>query len=207
MIRSFLFLVLLLGIQSLSFAQGASWSRDDRSSIYLECTSLLGQYPQLTVEQKESIGLCYLDELTKKYSKADYQAKIDIEVRRIRESTLLQCVKHLGISIDAPAPVEEKPVPQYGEVTPSKENLMGHWKNDESEFWLIGNGDYRMDYFSGKRETGTWRISDNNLDFYKKRLIGVAEKRFRILLQTNRKFVYQSQDDLSKTLIANRLEQ
>ena len=207
MIRSFLLLLaFLIGIHSLAFGQTSSWSREDRGNVYYDCTTLLNQHPQLTAEQKESIGLCYLDELTKKYSKAEYQAKIDIEVRRIREAILTQCVKHLGISLESPAPVEEKPKPQDGEVTPNKENLLGHWKNDESEFWLVGNGDYRMDYFSGKRENGTWRISDNNLDFYKDRLFGVKEKRFKILLQTSGKFVYQSQEDLAKTLTAIRLK-
>ena len=59
----------------------------------------IGKYQNLSTEQKESISLCYLDEITKKYTKKDYQNKIDIEIKKIRETTLTLCSKNIGIEL------------------------------------------------------------------------------------------------------------
>jgi hypothetical protein len=37
---------------------------------------------------RESLCLCYIDELSKKYSKDEYQAKIEAELKRISDATI-----------------------------------------------------------------------------------------------------------------------
>ena len=67
-------------------AQSTDWTKDDRNNIYNDCMGYIGKYQNLTTEQKESMSICYLDEITKKYTKKDYQNKIDIEIKKIRET-------------------------------------------------------------------------------------------------------------------------
>ena len=75
-------LFILLITSSISFGQ-LEWTKDDRSNLFSEFTSKLGAYKTLSSEQKESIALCGLDAITAKYTKKDFNAKIDIEVERI----------------------------------------------------------------------------------------------------------------------------
>ena len=88
--------LLLLAICFNSSAQN-SWTKDERSNINNECNSYLGKFGHLSTEQKETISICYLDEITKKYTRQDYQNKIDVELRKIRETTLTLCSKNVGV--------------------------------------------------------------------------------------------------------------
>jgi hypothetical protein len=152
LISSFLF---MLGLTAGAHAQSNSWSKDDRNSLYNDCSSYLAKYPSLSVEQKESMGLCYLDEITKKYSKADYATKIEIELRRIRESVTTNCAKNLGLQLSEQSKEEPKKVVESGEMVPDKDNLVGHWRDNDGEFWFFESGDYKMQYNSGKKEKGS----------------------------------------------------
>ncbi|MBS1651284.1 MAG: hypothetical protein JSU07_04660 [Bacteroidetes bacterium] len=81
-------------------AQSSEWTKSDRTEAYNNFMDLLTPYKILTNEQKESISLCALEDLTKKYSKSDYKAKIDIEIKRIEQSTINQCARNIGVDLE-----------------------------------------------------------------------------------------------------------
>jgi len=197
----------LLAVQG--FAQSNEWTKDDRNNIYNDCMGYIGKYQNLSTEQKESISLCYLDEITKKYTKKDYQSKIDIEIKKIRETTLTLCSKNIGIELSETKkeePKKEEPKKETTSSNPTKEMLTGHWKDENSEFWLFETGDYKMQYTDGKTAKGTWKIDGDQLNLYKDKLFGTSEKVFKILVFTNDKFVYQSIKSKKDTFTATRIK-
>ncbi|MBV6462567.1 MAG: hypothetical protein HJHJAOHD_02743 [Flavobacteriales bacterium] len=197
----------LLAVQG--FAQSNEWTKDDRNNIYNDCMGYIGKYQNLSNEQKESISLCYLDEITKKYTKKDYQSKIDIEIKKIRETTLTLCSKNIGIELSETKkeePKKEEPKKETTSSNPTKEMLTGHWKDENSEFWLFETGDYKMQYADGKTAKGTWKIDGDQLNLYKDKLFGTSEKVFKILVFTNDKFVYQSIKSKKDTFTATRIK-
>ncbi|MBK8627538.1 MAG: hypothetical protein IPN86_18820 [Saprospiraceae bacterium] len=190
-------------------AQSTDWTKDDRNNIYNDCMGYIGKYQNLTTEQKESMSICYLDEITKKYTKKDYQNKIDIEIKKIRETTLTLCSKNLGLELSETKkeePKKEEPKKETTSSNPTKEMLTGHWKDENSEFWLFETGDYKMQYADGKTAKGTWKIDGDQLNLYKDKLFGTSEKVFKILIFTNEKFVYQSIKSKKDTFTATRIK-
>jgi len=190
-------------------AQSNDWTRDDRSNIYNDCMAFIGKYPNLSAEQKESMSICYLDEITKKYTKKDFNNKIDIEIKKIRETTLTLCSKNLGFELSETKneePKKQESVKESTSTNPTKEMLTGHWKDENSEFWLFETGDYKMQYAFGKTAKGTWKIDGNQLNLYKDKLFGTSEKEFKILVFTNEKFVYQSVKSKKDTFTATRIK-
>ncbi len=75
------------------------WTKDDRTTIYNEFLDVLSKYKMLTLEQKESIGLCSLESTTQKFTKKDMASKIEVELKRIYQSVLDQCAKNIGIEL------------------------------------------------------------------------------------------------------------
>ena len=185
------------------------WTKDDRNNLYSDCMSNISKYNTATNEQKESVCLCYIDEISKKYPKDEYQSKIDAETKRIREATLTQCSKNTGIELgekkEEPK-IEPKVDNKNTETSVTKENLIGHWKDENSEFWLFETGDYKMQYNDGKSAKGTWKVDNNQLDLYKDKLFGKSEKLFKILIFTTDKFVYQSLKEKAGTFTATRVQ-
>ncbi|MFP5470486.1 MAG: hypothetical protein ACLGGV_02735 [Bacteroidia bacterium] len=201
------FLVSFLFFQG--FAQSTDWTKDDRNNIYNECMSYIVKYQNLSTEQKESISLCYLDEITKKYTKVEYQNKIEIEIKKIRETTLTLCSKNLGIELSEVKkedPKKQEPKTEVTSLTPTKEMLTGHWKDENSELWLFETGDYKIQYADGKTAKGTWKIDGDLLNLYKDKLLGTSMNVFKILVFTNDKFVYQSIKSKKDTFTAIRVK-
>jgi len=120
-------------------AQTTSWNKDDRNNIYEDCISYVSKFKSLTQDQRESISLCYLDEITKKYNKSEYSSKIDIELKRIKDAQLTQCAKNIGVELSNQSKAE---VAQNDDVVESnnsertselkRENLIGKWKLDNN---------------------------------------------------------------------------
>ena len=70
--RFIICLLLIFGSTRVN-SQNAGWSKEDRTSIYNECMNNISKYPNLTIEQRESICLCYVTKVTKDYDKQSYQ--------------------------------------------------------------------------------------------------------------------------------------
>jgi hypothetical protein len=191
------------------FAQNNTWSKNDRNMIYEDClASLTTDYKSLTQEQKETISLCFLNEITEKYKKDDYQAKIDAELRRIKSSTIIQCAKNIGAELNK-AVVQEAKSPEpvkVDENKPTRKNLEGHWKDEESEFWLFETGDFKMVKQDGSSSKGTWKIDGDVLTLYHDKMFGTSQKDFKILMFTPEKFVYQSTKNKKATFAVEKLK-
>lgn len=208
--KQFLTLTVILFFHFVATGQDYSWTKNDRSLIYEECMSILNaDYKTLTLDQKETISLCYLGEITTKYSKNDYQSKIDAELKRIRSSAIIQCGKNIGVDVSKPAvQIEEKKpeTPKIDYSKPSKENLIGQWKDEESEFWLFETGDFKMVRTDGSSSKGTWKIDGDVLTLYHDKLLGTSQKDFKILMFSQTKFVYQSTKNRRDTFTVERIK-
>lgn len=86
-------------IPFVSQSQSTVWTKDSRNSVYNDLLSELTPFKNITTEQKESICLCGLNDITNKYTMPDYQAKIDAELRRIKSATIGQCSKNIGVEL------------------------------------------------------------------------------------------------------------
>lgn len=140
--------------------------------------SYLGKYRNISEEQKESISLCYLDEVTKKYTKQDFQSKIEIEIKRIKEAIINQCTKNLGIELSIEEkispPVVVKVVEKIQDTTiqsktivkpiPTKENLIGRWKTNQGNIVEFKEGGkYSETLISGIIITGDWFLDEKGI--------------------------------------------
>ncbi|NCX94934.1 MAG: hypothetical protein EBX41_00745 [Chitinophagia bacterium] len=112
-----------------AYAQTASWTKFDRDNIYSDVYAYLGtNYKQLTNDQRETISLCFLDEVTSKYTKESYQAKIEIELKRIRNSVIDQCAKNHGVNLTvAPEPKADTPKQAKVWTKKGKDEMFNSW--------------------------------------------------------------------------------
>ena len=125
--KKFVLLISFIVSSLLSFSQSSEWTKDDRNNVYSEYLNALTKYKNVTNDQKESISLCCLDEVTKKYTKKEYQAKIDIEIKRIQEAMVNLCAKNIGVDLSKPNnEVEKVDKPKTNEAY-TKESFDGVW--------------------------------------------------------------------------------
>jgi hypothetical protein len=149
------------------------------------------------------MSLCFLNEITAKFNKDEYQAKIDAELRRIKSTTIIQCAKNIGADLTK---TQEEMEPVKVENKATKQNLQGHWKDEESEFWLFEIGDFKMVKMDGSSSKGTWKIDGDVLTLYHDKLFGTRQKDFKILMFSSDKFVYQSTKNRRDTFTVEKLK-
>jgi hypothetical protein len=109
---------IICSFSNIASSQNSDWQKDDRNNVYNDCMSNTTKYKSANEEQRQSVCLCYMDEITNKFKKSEYNSKIDIEIKRIRESTISQCAKNTGVTLTEELPVAEKNV--TAEVTENK---------------------------------------------------------------------------------------
>ena len=105
--KKIIFTLLVCSFSLGLFSQSDVWTKADRTNLYDDCMSYVTKSKNTTNDQKESISLCYIGEVTKKYTKADFNAMIDIEIKRIKEAVINQCAKNLGIDLNVEPKKEE----------------------------------------------------------------------------------------------------
>ncbi len=149
----------------ISFSQSYDWTKEDRSEIYEDGLSAVSKNKSLTKEQRESLALCFLEEITKNYSKREYKAKIDIEIKRIQQAAITLCSKNLSLKTEVQAePVE--PVKNNSKVNEgnfSRNDLIGTWRDENSKFFLNEDGTYLVKLDNGKSHGGKWWINNDKL--------------------------------------------
>ena len=205
--RTLLLLISFICVNPICFSQTNSWQKGEKELIYQECLShTSNEYKFLSQDQRETISLCYVDEITSKYKKDEYQSLIDAQLKRIKSATIIHCAKNLGLELTAPV-VEKKEVPvKPVSDKPTKEKLRGHWSDEESTFWLYETGDFKMNYNDGGDSKGTWKIDGDVLTLYHSRFLGTKQKDFKILMFTEEKFVYQSVKNRKDTFTVVRIK-
>jgi hypothetical protein len=150
-----------------TFGQQNDWTKSDRSSIYDECYSETIKYKNLTNEQRESLSLCMLEEITSKNTKKEYFAKIEIEINRIKQSTITLCSKNLGLSIDnsnKPLSIEvetKNDISKINEGNFTRNDVIGIWRDENSKFFLNEDGTFLVKFDNGKSVGGKWWIDKN----------------------------------------------
>ena len=127
--------------------------------------SYITKYKNITNDQKESICLCYLEEVTKKYTKTDFQAKIDIELKRVKEAVISQCAKNLGIDLSTAVKTEEV-ADKKGTLKnkPKREDLIGKWKTDKGSIMEFKeDGKYAETTVKNVSYSGDWFLDDKGV--------------------------------------------
>jgi len=129
---------MIISCSTISFAQEAPWTKDARNMVYNELLNELTVYKSLIQEQKESIALCGLEEITKKYQMSSYQAKIEVELKRIKSSTISQCSKNIGVELGIGNVETEKPKVEWTKENKSAiynemSNFLGKYENTSQE--------------------------------------------------------------------------
>ena len=126
--KRILLIFMIISFSTILLAQDAPWTKDARNMIYNELLNELTIYKSLGQEQKESIALCGLEEITKKYPMTTYQAKIEVELKRIKSSTISQCSKNIGVNLEINSNEPVKPNVEW-----TKENKSVYY-NEISNF-------------------------------------------------------------------------
>jgi hypothetical protein len=158
-----------LFLTTTAFSQVTDWTKSDKTTIFEDFFSQVAKYSHLNKDQKETIALCALDELIKKYSKFEYQNKIDIEIRRINEATLTHCSKILNISLTPPTPVVTDTPKVIATANPRKINegnftsahLIGTWKDNNSKLYFKEGNSFLMKWDNGESFSSKWWIDPN----------------------------------------------
>lgn len=191
-----IFIALFL-LQSQLHAQ-TKWDKNATTALEDECIAYLSKnYKQLDENSKETISLCFSKEMKLKYpSREDYTSLSDRELNRIKNTYILQCAKtSLGIELRVPeVKLEEKP---------NKDNLIGHWQDDESDFYLNPDGMVSITFNDdNNKEKGTWTIEGDILTLkINRRSFGKKEKVYQIFDFTKDKFLYQSQKTMKNQTV------
>jgi len=156
-------------LYNFSFSQNQAYTKEDRNSIYNEYLSLLSEYKNVTNEQKESIALCCLEEVTKKYSKDDLKTKIDIEIKRIQQAIITQCAKNIGVDLDnkEALKLQKNEVKEQDSKNSSfkKEDFEGKWSSEEGIFifYTVDNEFKRTQPQRDNEARGKWYLDGNIL--------------------------------------------
>jgi hypothetical protein len=149
----------LIFISTLTFSQNSDWSKTDRNNIFEECMSVTSKYNNITKEQKESLSLCFLEEITKQFSKKEYQSKIDIEINRIQQATISLCAKNIGVNIESTQKTE-KEKSKLNEGNFSRKDLIGVWQDESCKIYLNEDATYLVKWDNGKSASGKWWINE-----------------------------------------------
>lgn len=151
----------LLSAQTLN-AQSYEWTKQERNNIYENCMNELRNYKEMSQEINESLCLCYLNEITGKYRKRDFDTKIDVELKRIRQSNIIQCSKNLGIDLEDGS--EEIIETQSADTDITKEAIEGKWTFEKGQFTFYSDGEYKYQSNAGTKCRGKWNLNNSDLN-------------------------------------------
>ncbi len=189
-----------------SFGQ-TSWSKESKSNIYSDCQALLAN-SSATTEQKETVCICFTEEITKKYSRSEIEDKLEVELKRIKKSAVEACAKVSGVELVAQPKVEPKLEVKTSDANNvlSSSAIVGLWEDETGKIWFYESGDYKHTKVDGSEIKGSWKLDGDMIYFYRERLFGTSIKGYKILIFTNSSFVYQNTEDKRKTYKAVRVK-
>ena len=154
-----IFTIAITLISTFSFSQNSDWSKTDRNNVFEECMSATSKYKNISKEQQESLSLCFLEEITKQYSKKEYQAKIEVEINRIQQATISLCAKNIGVNIEnTQKPEKEKSKINEGNFT--RKDLIGVWRDESCKIYMNDDATYLVKWDSGSSKAGKWWINE-----------------------------------------------
>ncbi len=197
-----IFSLFLLQHLSAQNNQAYDWTKDSRNNIFEESVGALSKNKKINKDQKETVALCCVDAITTKYSRKEFESKIDAEHKRIMQATLLQCSKNVGVELEEKE-AESKPVNPDAETDPTKENMVGHWRTSlGEEYWFFKTGDFKVLRSNGKTEMGSWSIENINLTIVIKKKV----ENYRVVSFKTSKFVYMPISKKKDSFTATRID-
>lgn len=165
--HNYLLITIILLFNFNAYGQQNIWTKSDRSIIYEECLSETLKYKNLTNEQRETLSLCMLEEISNKYTKQEYFAKIEIEIIRLKQSIISLCSKNLGFSLDNKAKIIENEnnisTSKINEGNFTRNDIIGIWRDENSKFFINDDGTFLVKFDNGKSVGGKWWIDKNKL--------------------------------------------
>lgn len=177
--------------------KGEAWTREARTSLYNNCLNKLGSlYSSVSEQDRKTISQCYMTEVEGKYKKSDFEAKIDIELEQIFESTVELCAQKAGVRLN-------KKIDKKAGL--ARKDLVGNWDSEAGRFYLYNSGEYTMNYLGKKKaERGTWALTGTVLRLNKK---GKAKKgrEFKINLYAGESFTFQDLKKRKRVYTANKI--
>ena len=189
----------LIFLTTINIAIGQTkWDKHATTALEDDCMAYLSKtYKNLDEAQKETLSICFSKEIKAKYtSKEEYDNLSDRELTRIKSTYILQCAKtSLGLELKAPeVKVEEKA---------NKANLIGHWEDEESDFYLNPDGSVTITFHDdNSHEKGTWSITDDILSLHiPRKLLGAKDKEYQIFNFQKDQFLYQSQKTMKNQTV------
>ncbi len=144
------------------WGQNAEWNKTDAESLFNEAVSMLSKYP-IKQEQKETIGICFKDKVTSGFKKSDYNLKLEVELKRIKENALNECAKTSGIELKEEQPKVEKPVEKKIDKSEvNLANLSATWIFESETFTFSEGGNYLIES-TLKKCNGTWHLNNKTI--------------------------------------------
>ncbi|NVO21573.1 MAG: hypothetical protein HXX13_17865 [Bacteroidetes bacterium] len=132
-----------------------SWSKETRTNLYNKAQNYFNRY-DLTQQQREMLSLCYTNEITKTFTKRDYDNLSEIELKRIKSELLKKCVDENKITLQL---LTSKKLTMKG--------LAGSWQSDDFSISLseTGSMEKRMKKGKPKISKGNWSIESDKIIF------------------------------------------
>lgn len=156
------------------------WTKQDKEQLSKDISDYASKYPHLNENQREKLELCYINEMTSKFTKKKYTELISIELKQIKENIIIRCASNLNIDLTN-KPVVSNSTPSY-----SKEMLFGTWKfdnnativfNENSTFLKTYNEKIYSDrvgaYIQGESTSGDWFIDSKGIITMNEKWVGI----------------------------------
>lgn len=132
----------------------STWSKDGKTVLYNSALTSYTKY-DMTQQQRENLSLCYADKISKGYTKAQLDAMIDAEAKKIRNDAFKKCAEENNITLKL---LEKK-------IAPDKKSLQGCWQSYDFTFCFYSTGDLDKIKDKGlvKTSTGKWFLQGDKL--------------------------------------------
>lgn len=204
------------------YAQGG-WTKGDRGNAYEECMSAVKNREELSEDQQKSICLCYLGEITQRYAKNEWANKIEVEIERIQEGTIINCAKNIGIDLinfqqegnvsshiaaasfvqKVETPVNNPSEATFAPISVTKEAMYGEWTSTNCTYWLLQTGEMVIAWNRGGVTKGTWTLEGDvfTCRYNFNRII------YKILSFNSKSMVYKALNGTRETYTAKKNDQ
>ena len=131
-----------------------TWTKDGKTVLYNSALAGYTKY-EMTQQQRENLSLCYADKISKTYSKAQLDAMLDAEVKKIKNDAFKKCAEENSITLKL---LETK-------ISPDKKSLQGCWQSYDFTYCFYSTGDLDKVKDKGlvKTSSGKWFLEGDKL--------------------------------------------
>lgn len=158
--RKSLIVIALTFLSILVSAQDRGWTKGSRTIVFEEYMSLLSKYQNLQQGQKETIALCCVEEVVKQFAKADYDLKMEIEIKRLQNGTITNCSQKAGIELKEV--VVEKTPEKVEWNKDAKQSLLNQCAALYEEYKITNDEKDKLSYCAMQKITQNFTIEKYN---------------------------------------------